>query len=446
MRKAVTAIFTAQDKIFTIKRQDYLPTFPGYTAFPGGKVDKDEKTVPFEGDFFKKFQPELIHALVRELKEEINYDLEKGIETGQVLGVHQIGNAVTPEFNPYRFDTYFFKIELKIPVDFVVDEGEAQNYGWESSKDLLEHFENGEILAVPPTIQFIQALGKNINRTEEVSLEFHWDPDSMVPMIEPVKGIKQFLPLSNTFPPANRTNCFLIGDTDGFGVLIDPSPKNEKELSKLYQSISHYQIKRIFLTHHHPDHHEYSNHMARTLNLPMKMSKDTFKRIKSNCGKDYFEGIEVKIAKEGDVITSCLGQEVVLYSVPGHDEGQLALATKNMGWMIVSDLIQTVGTVLIGEPEGDMAKYFNSLERVIKLNPKVILPSHGIAMGGTYKLQETLKHRKMRESQIVELLKDNKSSIEILGIIYKDLPENLHKYALKTIDCHIKKIQAEKLT
>ena len=69
----------------------------------------------------------------------------------------------------------------------------------------------------------------------------------MVPMIEPVKGIKQFLPLSNTFPPANRTNCFLIGDTDGFGVLIDPSPKNEKELSKLYQSISHYQISEFFL-------------------------------------------------------------------------------------------------------------------------------------------------------------------------------------------------------
>lgn len=445
MRKAVTAIFTSLDKIFVIKRQDYLPTFPGYTAFPGGKVDKDEKKGPLDCDFLKKFSPELMHALIRELKEEVNYDLLEGIKNGEVKGIYQIGKAVTPEFNPYRFETYFFKVELNKPIEFVVDEGEAQNFGWESSEELLNRFDNGEILAVPPTIQFIKALGKDPTRTKEVSLEFSWDPESMVPMIEPVMGIKQFLPLSNTFPPANRTNCFLIGDTDGFGVLIDPSPKDEKELSKLYNSIDRYPIKRIFITHHHPDHHEFANHIARSLNLPMKMSKDTFKRIKGIWGKEYFEGIDVKFAKEGDVITSCLGQDVVLYSVPGHDEGQLALATKNMGWMIVSDLIQTVGTVLIAEPEGDMGKYFKSLERVIKLNPKVILPSHGIAMGGTYKLQETLKHRKMRESQIIELLKENKSPDEILNEIYSEIPENLFKYALKTIHCHIKKIKDDKL-
>ena len=109
--------------------------------------------------------------------------------------------------------------------------------------------------------------------------------------------------------------------------------------------------------------------------------------------------------------------------------------------MIVSDLIQTVGTVVIGAPEGDMKKYFNSLEEVISMNPKVIIPSHGIAMGGVEKLKVTLAHRKMRESKIKELLKENKSSEEMLHIIYADVDERLFPYARKTISAHLKKLK-----
>ena len=42
--------------------------------------------------------------------------------------------------------------------------------------------------------------------------------------------------------------------------------------------------------------------------------------------------------------------------------------------MIVSDLIQTVGTVVIGAPEGDMKKYFESLEKVILMNLRLSFP------------------------------------------------------------------------
>ena len=64
-------------------------------------------------------------------------------------------------------------------------------------------------------------------------------------------------------------------------------------------------------------------------------------------------------------------------------------------------------------------------------------------MGGVDKLRVTLEHRKMRESKIKELLKDNKSEKEMLQIIYSDIDPKLFPYARKTISAHIKKIKDE---
>lgn len=44
MRESVSAVFVTKDSVYFIKRQNYLPIFPGYYATPGGKVDKTDKT------------------------------------------------------------------------------------------------------------------------------------------------------------------------------------------------------------------------------------------------------------------------------------------------------------------------------------------------------------------------------------------------------------------
>src|SRR3546814_19269597 len=96
---------------------------------------------------------------------------------------------------------------------------------------------------------------------------------------------------------------------------------------------------------------------------------------------DYFQGLAVHHYREGDVICRWLGRPVKVYEVPGHDEGQLALMPDDLAWCIVGDLIQGIGTVVIAKPEGDMRKYFATLERLIALNPRVIIPPHGMALG-----------------------------------------------------------------
>lgn len=440
MRESVSAVFTTLDQIFFIKRQNYLQVFPGYYATPGGKVDVSDSDEPLLDSIWPKhINPKILHALIREVKEELNYDLFEGIKKGDVLKVEDIGVAITPEFNPYRFKNYYLKITLIVPFEFSLDPAEAEFGEWNTPKNLLDRYRSGLVLAVPPAITLLKTFEKDMLHNTPIEMTLPHDPETEVAMIESIYGVRQFLPLSNTFPPANRTNSFIIGDEEEVKYLIDPSPKNEEELEKFIRSLVKVGFDRILITHHHPDHYEYSRDIAKRFKVPMEMSQFTYTII----GAEYFKDIEVTLRKEGDVITKSLGQNVRVYEVPGHDEGQLAIAPDNMSWFLVGDLIQTIGTVVIGGPEGDMQKYFHSLQRVIDLNPKNVIPSHGIIIGGTNKLVQTLSHRQEREDQILELLKMGRSLNEILDVVYVGLKPELLPYALKTIEAHITKIHNE---
>ncbi len=421
MRQAVTAVFTFKDKVFAIKRHNYLTAFPGYTSFPGGKVDKDET---------------IDQALAREVEEELGVKLD----SLQIKDRIYLGVATTPPFNPYRFETHFYRFELESEYSFVVDPGEAETGEWINTTELLERFQRAELMAVPPTITLIKSLASGI-ADKVIDLDLKYDPEKEVALIESICGVRQLLPLSKTFPPANRTNAFILGDDEK--ILVDPSPRDDEELARFLRTAEKIGFDKIFLTHHHPDHHEYAPDIARARSLPMLMSADTHQRILVKWGPEYLRDCKIIYVNEGDVVCKSQGVDVLAYKVPGHDEGQIALAPKTFNWFFVSDLIQTVGTVVVGGEEGDMAKYYQSLEKVISKNPRFVIPSHGIAVGGTFKLEKTLLHRRHREEQIKVLLNKGFAIDEIVPIVYEGLDPKLMIYARYTVEAHINKIKAE---
>lgn len=439
MREAVAIVLMNDGEIYTVDRQNHLPSFPGYSSFPGGLVDlKDRENKGAVAEALSSLEAHLYHAARRELIEELGLDLEGDVP---IFRAGLIGEATTPEFNPYRFKTWFIYIELAHRVNFVLDKGEIREGTWRSPRALSERYNRGAMLAVPPTIRLIEALIEpHIWRhTPFLDLNLKYDPASEVPMIEPLKGLYQFMPLSHTLPPASRTNCFIIGD-----LIIDPSPKDDQEYDKLLNGISGFKLKAIFLTHHHSDHHERAPRLARDLGLPIFLSKDSKERILNKWGQDYFEDVSLRLIDEGEVVTTWLDREVRTYCLPGHDEGQLGLAPSDLMWFLVGDLIQTVGTVVIGGDEGDMTKYMNSLRQVIELGPRTIFPSHGIGMGGVFKLKETLKHREYREAQIKDLLERKMSREQMIEEIYPDLRPELLPYARLTLLAHLKRLDSLK--
>ena len=91
-----------------------------------------------------------------------------------------------------------------------------------------------------------------------------------------------------------------------------------------------------------------------------------------------------------------------------------------------------------------MSAYFASLARVIALDPAVVIPSHGPAVGGTHRLRETLAHRQMREQQVLEMQAAGADVDSMLERIYGgSTPDFLMPLARVNIEAHLDKLRAE---
>ncbi|MGH8505250.1 MAG: MBL fold metallo-hydrolase [Stenotrophobium sp.] len=440
IRDAVTAVLTHGDDLFLVRRQPYLPAFSGYWAFPGGKVDRADASDALPQPLLREHDPRLLRALARELDEELGYDLFAAVDTGEVLALDYVGEITTPAFAPLRFRTHFFRIEQRVKPALKVDAAEAAESAWLPARTWEDRFRRGRLLTAPPTRNVIHWLATG--ETALPDFDYHVDVEQQVPWLEQIGGLRILMPRSNTIPPADRTNCFWLGDAGYPRVLIDPAPGSDAEMRRLCALIDEFGVDEIFLTHHHPDHRERANLLARRYRVPMAMSADTQARIAKRV-PGYFDDITVHTRAEGDVLTTWLGEKVVLYTVPGHDEGQLAVMPESRSWCIVSDLIQGIGTVVVGGPEGNMRKYFDSLQRVIDWDPAVIIPSHGMALGTTYRISETLKHRLAREAQILQLHDEGIAPDAMLPIIYAGLDPRLVPLALMNINSHLQKLREE---
>lgn len=440
---AVTALLLHGDELFLVQRSAAMPAFPGYQAFPGGKVDAaDAAYAP--GALLDAHPAAQVGALARELAEELGFDLPAAIAAGEVVSVQCLGQATTPHWAPLRFRTWFYKVVLRHKPDFALDPGEAASGHWRRVGDWLALYRSGRVLMAPPTLIATQALDADLHvaALPRLDIEFR-DDGTSIPVLEPLGGLKILLVRSNTLPPAIHTNVFWFGGDGSPRVLVDPSPANREELEKLCRRVDELGIDLVFLTHHHPDHREFADEIARRYGVPLALSGDTRARITAKAGPAYFEGLDVREMLEGDELTRWQGEPVRLVSVPGHDEGQLAPMPDSRAWCIVGDLMQGIGTVVIAPPEGDMRKYFATLKKVIALDPAVIVPSHGMALGGTHYLRKALAHREQREAQILERHRAGLSEDQILDEVYRGTPPPLMPLARINIRSHMAKLREE---
>jgi len=448
---AVSAVFFYRENqknlVFMIKRQGSVKCFPGYVEFPRGNVDKNDVQIKSDHAVFSAHKPQLMAALCGEVKKTLGFDLEQAARSGLVKHIHPVGTALTFEFALNRWNTHFFVIELKEKPGFTVDTEAVSEAEWKTPAEYVRLYEKGQMPVLPSTINLLKIMKTDLINSGGSDFVFHWDETDEVPCFQPVGGINELLPIAFTFPPyLHRTNCFVIGDPGEKRFVVDPSPQDDKEYKKLVNTLKKIEFTDIFITHHHPDHHQGAPRLARDFSIPITMSKDAHQRLLKRKGKKYFENVEIKYAQEGDMLTRWFDKAVKVYEIPGHDEGQLALAPESMEWFLVGDLIQDTGagTVVIGGEEGDMAKYFRTLERIIQLDPKVLLPSHGIVVGSTHRLKQTLEHRKYREKQVLTLCKKGNTPEQMVKMLYRGVDRRLWPLALENIKSHLKKLEQEK--
>jgi endoribonuclease LACTB2 len=106
----------------------------------------------------------------------------------------------------------------------------------------------------------------------------------------------------------------------------------------------------------------------------------------------------------------------------------------------------------------DLSTYLNSLEKMQGMFSGRAYPGHGpVIDDGRARIVDYIKHRQQREEQVVEVLSSPKSaeetsqdkeaadwdSMEIVKVIYHDIPENLHVPAHGGVMQVLRKLQQE---
>jgi glyoxylase-like metal-dependent hydrolase (beta-lactamase superfamily II) len=229
------------------------------------------------------------------------------------------------------------------------------------------------------------------------------------------------------------TNTYLVGIDEI--VVVDPGPDDAGHLDAV-AGCGGDRIRWIVCTHTHPDHSPGA----------AGLRERTGAEVLAYDARDDL-AIDRPLS-DGDAIEAT---EFVLRAVhtPGHASNHLCFVLEQERLLFSGDHIMEGSTVVISPPDGDMAVYLESLEKVKALRPRLrtIAPGHGYPIEDpAAKVDEYVSHRLAREAQVLSILPAGRTGIPIAKIVeqlYSDVPEVLHPVAAMTVWAHLRKLADE---
>lgn len=233
------------------------------------------------------------------------------------------------------------------------------------------------------------------------------------------------------------TNTYLVGREDL--TLIDPGPNIKEHIDEIIR-VGDNKIKRILVTHTHTDHSPAALPISKVLDVPM------YGRLidgESSWEDETF--IPDVILNDADIIKTDEYTLEVIHT-PGHASNHLCFLIKELNCLITGDHIMDGSTVVIGPPDGNMADYLESLNKLFKYKIDCLAPGHGNFMYEPKKVIESIiRHRLSREAKVLRRLEDvGDIDLESLtAIVYDDVPEQLHPIAKFSLEAHLLKLLNE---
>jgi len=94
-------------------------------------------------------------------------------------------------------------------------------------------------------------------------------------------------------------------------------------------------------------------------------------------------------------------------ATPGHTSNHLCYALEQTGALFSGDHVMGWSTTVVAPPDGDMADYMASLEKLYSREDRIFYPAHGPAVERPKQLlRGMIGHRRQRERQILKLLEN----------------------------------------
>jgi len=207
------------------------------------------------------------------------------------------------------------------------------------------------------------------------------------------------------------TRTFIVGRERP--AVIDPGPSAGTHLDDILAALGGRRPAAILLTHAHGDHSELADPLGTMTGAPVMIARTPGDR------GDY--PAVSRWLVDGDAIDTDAG---TLHAVatPGHAPDHVAYHWPAADAVFVGDLFMGEGdTTLVAPPEGDLAAYLRSLDRIASLSPAVLYPAHGPPLTDPAEaVARFRRHREARIEQVVRALRQAGPSRprELLDAVY----------------------------
>lgn len=231
-------------------------------------------------------------------------------------------------------------------------------------------------------------------------------------------------------PGPNDTGVAGHADTNGAG-----------HVEAILKAVGDARIVAIVCTHTHRDHSPASRPLQAATGAPIigcapLALEDDGPRADSSFDTGYAPDRVLADAERiyGD------GWTLEAVATPGHTSNHLCYSVVESGALFTGDHVMAWSTSVVSPPDGDMAAYMASLQKLYDREDRVLYPAHGPQIDNPRQLvRGMLGHRRQRERQILRLLEEGARHAipDFVGAMYKGLDPRLHGAAGRSVLAHL---------
>jgi glyoxylase-like metal-dependent hydrolase (beta-lactamase superfamily II) len=236
------------------------------------------------------------------------------------------------------------------------------------------------------------------------------------------------------------TQTYVVGTSKV--AIIDPGPDEPEHVDALVGAIGHREVVAILCTHTHRDHSPASTALSQRTGAPIvgcaPLALETVgPRADASFDGDYEPE---RVLGDGESI-KVDGGELVAVATPGHTSNHLCFAWGDA--LFTGDHVMGWSTTVVFPPDGDMAAYMQSLDKLRKRNDRIYYPAHGPAVTNPAQyVRHLVGHRMQRERQILKLIGERPRDIpDIVANAYPGLDPRLVTAAGGSVYAHLLDLQ-----
>jgi glyoxylase-like metal-dependent hydrolase (beta-lactamase superfamily II) len=259
-------------------------------------------------------------------------------------------------------------------------------------------------------------------------------PYAKLEQLEP--GIARLLAHNPSAFTYYGTQTYLIGEQEV--AVIDPGPDLPEHIDALETAIAGRPVTAIMCTHTHRDHSPAARPLAERIGAPIigcaPLALETVgPRADASFDGDY---APARVLEDGNAL-EVDGERITAVATPGHTSNHLCFAYR--GGLLSGDHVMGWSTTVVFPPDGDMADYMASLDKLRRREDRVYYPAHGPAVTNPRQyVRHLVGHRMQREKQILGLIaKQARTIMDIVANAYPALDPRLTVAAGGSVLAHL---------